>query len=569
MNLRHATPPRAGIGAQFLASMNDNPVSPTPLDADAAPASERADAIEWAAGWSVEARDGAPWVAEAEGIAMLRAPDDAAFVVVELYARGPGTTPVRVTLGNCWTWRTPGYGPYLDVGVRLAPNRWHTVAFPLAATPQPGEKIAVSIAIDRPMPAWLSQSQRLRQLWRYRRLWVRDIRLRGGQATAAETTIVVLNWRRADETMRCLESLAGADLGGARVLVVDNGSDDGSVERIRQRFPTQQVVTLPQNRGYAGGNNAGIAAALAAGARAVLLLNNDTEVARDFLAPLLWSLNSDPRAAAVSSAILRADHPDLLDVAYLSLYWGHGIVRHHGVNALPGEGYQTRCDVDVAVGCSVLLSSEALGDIGPLNPDYFAYHEEVDWCTRARRAERRILYQPLSRVWHGGSKSTDHLARPLAAARAVAIGPQLPMSIPLSWNPVRTYLGARNTVRFVRLNGTWRERAYFWLHSAYAVPLEALAAVMRQETALKIGVWSYRRALQVYARGAAAAIDPQPARIGVRELLALPRVLLIALPRDIRAASREGRLGQIVELLRGLRDGALNRPLPLERLGLR
>jgi hypothetical protein len=73
----------------------------------------------------------------------------------------------------------------------------------------------------------------------------------------------------------------------------------------------------------------------------------------------------------------------------------------------------------------------------------------------------------------------------------------------------------------------------------------------------------------VYARGAAAAIDPQPAHIGVHECLALPRVLLVALPRDIRAASREGRLGQIVELLRGLRDGALNRPLPLERLGLR
>jgi GT2 family glycosyltransferase len=98
---------------------------------------------------------------------------------------------------------------------------------------------------------------------------------------------------------------------------------------------------LPQNSGYAGGNNAGIQAALADGAHAVLLLNNDTEVAPDFLSPLLWALNSDPHVAAVSSAILRMDHRELLDVAYLSLYWGHGIVRHHGVNALPGEGLKS------------------------------------------------------------------------------------------------------------------------------------------------------------------------------------------------------------------------------------
>ena len=543
--------------------MNIDTVRPAaPAGASAEPVADPPAApIEWAVGWSPPAADGARWVTAPEGVATLIAPSAAAFVVIELYARGPLSTPVRVTVGNRWAWRAPGYGPYLDVGVRLSPWRWHTLAFALSVVPQPGEEMAVGVALDLANPNRLST---------YQRLWVRNIELRGGQATAAETTIVVLNWRRADETSRCLESLARADLAGARVLVVDNGSGDGSAERIQQRFPTQRVLTLPENCGYAGGNNAGIRAALADGARAVLLLNNDTEVGRDFLSPLLWSLNSDPRAAAVSSAILRMDHPELLDVAYLSLYWGHGIVRHHGVNALPGEGFQTRCDVDVAIGCSVLLSAEALRVLGPFNEDYFAYHEEVDWCTRARRAGFRILYQPLSRVWHGGSKSTDHLAQPLAAARAIASGPQLPMPIPLSWNPVRTYLGARNTVRFVRLNGTWRQRAYFWLHSAYAVPLEALAAVMRQETALKIGAWSYRRALRVYAGGAAGAQpEPRPPQLGLGDLLVLPRVLLWTLPHDARAAYREGRLAQIVELLRGLRDGALNRPLPLARLRLR
>src|SRR5262249_4020202 len=99
----------------------------------------------------------------------------------------------------------------------------------------------------------------------------------------ANVTIVVLNWNRRDDTLVCLESLRQADLGGARVLVVDNGSRDGSVEAIRAAFPEVDVLALPRNEGYAGGNDAGMRWALERGAEAVLLLNNDTRVAPDFL----------------------------------------------------------------------------------------------------------------------------------------------------------------------------------------------------------------------------------------------------------------------------------------------
>ena len=543
---------------------------PTPSPADDRSHDAEGDAsasCEWSARWSRPSpRTGARSISnQVEGCIHLPAPAQPWFIELECRVGGIVPAPIRVIVRNRDVGRAPEYGPYLDVGVKLTPRRWHRLAFPVTLVPQPGEMLEVSVAFDPIPPPTLWTAQRLR-LPRW--LSVRNVAVRGEQATARDVVIIVLNWRRPDETIRCLESLGRADLGGARVLVVDNGSDDQSVERIRSAFPHQRILALPQNSGYAGGNNAGIQAALADGARAVLLLNNDTEVAPDFLSPLLWALNSDPHVAAVSSAILRMDHRELLDVAYLSLYWGHGIVRHHGVNALPGEGFKVRCDVDVAVGCSVLMSAEALRHLGPLKEEYFAYHEEVDWCTRARADGFRILYQPLSRVWHGGSKSTDHLAEPLSAARTVVSGPQLPMPIALTWNPVRTYLGARNTVRFVRLNGSLTQRAYFWLHSAYAVPLEALAAIMRQEPALKIGAWSYRRALHIYA-GSDRGPSPTPPGIGAAELLALPRILLWTLPRDIRMAHREGRLAQILELLRGLRDGALERPLPLERLGLR
>src|SRR5262245_32420992 len=84
--------------------------------------------------------------------------------------------------------------------------------------------------------------------------------------TGGDVTIVVLNWNGGRDTVDCLESLGQADLDGASVLVVDNGSRDDSLERIRSRFPAQRILALPDNRGYAGGNNAGMRAALEAGA---------------------------------------------------------------------------------------------------------------------------------------------------------------------------------------------------------------------------------------------------------------------------------------------------------------
>jgi hypothetical protein len=325
------------------------------------------------------------------------------------------------------------------------------------------------------------------------------------------------------------------------------------------------MLCLPQNEGYAGGNNAGIREALRRGAKAVLLLNNDTRVAPDFLEPLLWTVNVHGKAAAVSSAIMRMDHPEILDVAYLEVYFGHGIVYQRGVNALPGEGFDVRKQVDVAVGCSVLMTAEALNHIGLLDESYFAYHEEVDWCQRARAAGYQIFYDPYSRVYHGGSKSSEALARPVEGERTTESKRQLNMPIALSWNPVRSYLGARNTVRFVRLHGSLRQRIYFWLSSLYAAPLEALAAILRQEPALKIGAFGYWRALCVILFGP----EPEGPRDIARGLLAAPVSLLWRFPREAWRAHREGRTAQVAELVRGLWDGIRERPLPLERLGLR
>ncbi len=387
--------------------------------------------------------------------------------------------------------------------------------------------------------------------------------------SSADVAILVLNWNKRDVTLACLESLAAADLGGATVWVVDNGSRDGSVDAIRARRPDVGVVALPRNRGYAGGNNAGVRAALDAGAGAVLLLNNDTEVAPDFLPPLIEVLNGNPRAAAVSSAVMRLDSPEVLQEAWCDVHYGFGLARHVGVNALPGEGFDKPRRVDAAIGCSLLVAADAFRRVGLLDEEYFAYHEEIDWCVRARKAGYTLYYQPFSRVYHHYSKSTD-VSRPPRTPRS-AEAESLPNPIPLSWNPVRTYLGARNSVRFIRRHAGPLRMARFAASTAYNIPLELLAVTVDREEELHLGLLTYRGALSRYcleAVGWRRGERVGPATV-LRAIGRAPVSLLRDLPRDVRRARAEGHAAQVEACVRGHWDGVRGRPLPLEELGLR
>jgi GT2 family glycosyltransferase len=390
-----------------------------------------------------------------------------------------------------------------------------------------------------------------------------------------DIAIVVLNWNRKGETLDCLASLEKADLGGASVIVVDNGSHDGSVEAFRERFPSVRIVALPRNEGFAGGNNAGMRAGLESGAKAIYLLNNDTFVAPDFLHALLWIANGHERVGAISSVALRADKPDLLDAAFLDVYFGHGIVWHYGVNALPGEGFDQPREIDAGIGCGMLFLGDALREIGLLDESYFAYHEEVDWCFRARKAGFRIFYQPYSRIWHYGSRSTDVVRRDRPKLVAPEDADQLPNPVPLSWSPVRSYLGARNAVRFIKKHANREQKRFFWRSTLGAVPLEYFAAVMGREEEFEMGKWTRLRIVTFFflrRHGIDFGRAESPAR-KMRMALALaghlPIDLLWTLPRLIWAAHREGHVAQPLAEMRGLLDGVLDRPLPLDRLGLR
>jgi len=324
---------------------------------------------------------------------------------------------------------------------------------------------------------------------------------------------------------------------------------------------------LPENRGYAGGNNTGIRTALEAGARAVVLLNNDAQVAPDFLGWMLHVLNTKPRAAAVSGAIFRSDCPEILEHAYLELSFRYGLVERRGVNRLPGEGFDEVRRVEIGIGCCMLFRADALRHVGLLDESYFAYHEDVDWCFRARCLGYEIYYQPLSRVWHLSSRSTlatQLLGREPDRSHRRSLPPNPP------WNPVRAYLGARNAVRFVRAHGTLRQKVRFLASSLYGLPLDFLAAVMDEEDDRRVGVFTYGHAFAHACFGPAATRGRGALiRRWLRGVALMPVRILWALPSEAMRARRVGYTTQVEEAARGLWDGLLDRPLPLERLGLR
>ncbi len=376
-----------------------------------------------------------------------------------------------------------------------------------------------------------------------------------------------------DDTLACLRTLAAAQLGGARIIVVDNGSRDGTIERVREGFPGVAVLALPENRGFAGGNNVGITAALDAGADGILLLNNDARVAPDFLPPLLDAITSVPRCAAASSAVFRLDRPELMDVAYAEVRFDRrSVVQIIGVNALPGEGFDTRREVEVAVGTSLLLRAEALREVGLLDEAYFAYHEDVDWCLRARHAGWHIVWEPHSRVLHRGSASTKTASRP--PDPIAPWEPQLPNAEPLPWNPVRTYLGARNVVRLLRTYATPAERRNFVRMCRRDLPLEFFAVALGRLGWMRLGFWDWRRMGRFYFIDRHALLrEPRPGlTAAVVRALARPALLpwdfFVALPRDVVRAIRSGRFAEFGEYVRGLWDGVRGRPVPRTRLGL-
>jgi GT2 family glycosyltransferase len=212
--------------------------------------------------------------------------------------------------------------------------------------------------------------------------------------------IILLNWNGQVDTLACLRSLQGVEYANRETVVVDNGSTDDSVRAIRADFPDVIVLENGQNLGFAEGNNVGLEYARQRGAEYALLLNNDTEVSPSFLTRLVETIDADPTVGVVGPTICYFDHPQTIWSAGGKIDWAHGSSRMLGLDKPDVEGAIGTREVDFVSGCALLVRVSILAEAGMLDPRFFMYYEETEWCVRIRRAGYRILHVPKSRIWH-------------------------------------------------------------------------------------------------------------------------------------------------------------------------
>ncbi len=209
-----------------------------------------------------------------------------------------------------------------------------------------------------------------------------------------KVSVIVLNWNGYEHTSECLRSLAQISYPNHEVIIVDNGSTDGSAQALQDGFPWCRFVRNRRNLGFAAGCNAGIRDALRRKAEYVLLLNNDAVLAHDALEPAVKAMEADSSVGLIGGKIYYKNRPRVFWYAggTVNLLLGRAVVRGEG--ELDRGQYDETCEVAFVTGAMMLISRRVLETVGMLEEAYFFSTEEYDYSLRVRRAGYRLLYVP-------------------------------------------------------------------------------------------------------------------------------------------------------------------------------
>lgn len=319
--------------------------------------------------------------------------------------------------------------------------------------------------------------------------------------------IIILNWNGWEDTIECLESLYQINYPNYNVIILDNASEDESLKKIREycngklkveseffkynhdnkpiqifEYCIEEIedsniidefrgissnkklilIKNDKNYGFALGNNIGIRyAETSINPDYFLLLNNDTIVDKEFLNEMIYIAEPKNDIGFVGPIVYYYDfngQKNVINFAGGKLNIWKGRASHIGINELDKGQYDTITEVNYVEGSCIFFKKQILTNIGLMNPDYFMYWEELDWCYRAHKEGYKSIFAPKAKIWHKSLFSNVD-----------------------SYSYNTSYYLSRNRFMFMKLNATTAQQFsfllyffvfYFWLNLFFILKME-------------------------------------------------------------------------------------------------
>ncbi|MBN2417645.1 glycosyltransferase family 2 protein [bacterium] len=275
--------------------------------------------------------------------------------------------------------------------------------------------------------------------------------------------VVILTWNNRDIVLESIHSVRALDYAPFDIVVVDNGSSDGTAEAVARQYPDVTIVRNGKNYGAIKGKNYGLARALAMGAEYLFVLDDDLTADPDALRHMVTLCESDPEIGMTGAKIYDFEQRDLILSCGSKIDFTQNIVRQYGRGEREQGRYTVSMDVDFLGMGHTLIKREVLEDIGLLDESFIGYgYEDVDYGVMVRKSGRRVVFCPDAVVWH----------RPHSGVGTYTFK--------------KKYLEARNAIVFMRKHARW----YQWLKYVFFLSAGMIYAMVVEGAKGNIrGVW--------------------------------------------------------------------------------
>jgi GT2 family glycosyltransferase len=268
--------------------------------------------------------------------------------------------------------------------------------------------------------------------------------------TRPDVTVVIPNWNGREHLERCLESLAAQSYPAQETILVDNGSQDDSLEFVTSRYPWVRVIPLPQNLGFACAVNRGIESARG---EFVALLNTDTELDPGWLEASVQAMIKEPELGTVASKMLRFYERTIIDSAGDYLTRG-GSPHSRGWGEMDGGRFSVSTYTFGACAAAVLYRKSMLDEIGLFDEDFVSYYEDVDLSYRAQLAGFKCRYVPAAVCYHKRGATANRLGgystRLQERNLTLVHGKDFPALLLIRLSPIMLASRVRRTLRLMR-----------------------------------------------------------------------------------------------------------------------